>query len=197
LTLTLILGIGLGLVRKYSSRSNTIVIAAVRDPSNPSSKALASLSFGNGSKIIIVKLDNANTDDPSNVVKSLITQHGIDRIDIVIANAGMAEFYGPALATPMQGFKDHLTVNTVAALALFQATWPLLKKSSSPKFVPVSSTVGGIGDMEKWPMSATAYGSSKAALNWLTRNIHIEHPSLIAFPIHPGYVVLFIFYVIL
>lgn len=37
-------------------------------------------------------------------------------------------------------------------------------------------------------MSATAYGASKAALNWITKNIHIENPKIIAFPLHPGYV---------
>jgi norsolorinic acid ketoreductase len=83
----------------------------------------------------------------------------------VVANAGMAEFYGTALQTPIQGSADHLIANTVGPLALFQATWPLLKEAVQPKFVTVSSTVGSIGDMENWPMNATAYGASKAALN--------------------------------
>lgn len=77
----------------------------------------------------------------------------------------MAEFYGTFLQTPIQGFKDHLTTNTVASLVLFQATWPLLQKAKEPKFVTVSSTVGSVGDMESWMMSAGAYGASKAALN--------------------------------
>jgi len=119
-------------------------------------------------------------------METLTTKFGITHIDIILANAAMAEFYGPALSTPLEGFVDHLKINTVAALGLFIAAWPLLKFSSKPIFVPVSSGVGSIGDMENWPMSATAYGASKAALNWVTKNLHIEHKNLIVFPIHPG-----------
>jgi NAD(P)-dependent dehydrogenase (short-subunit alcohol dehydrogenase family) len=42
--------------------------------------------------------------------------------------------------------------------------------------------------MEQWPISAAVYGASKAALNWITKNIHIENSELIAFLIHPGHV---------
>lgn len=77
----------------------------------------------------------------------------------------MAEFYGTALQTSIPGAKEHFTTNTIGALVLFQAVWPLLEKGNKPRLVTVSSTVGSIGDMEKWPMNATAYGASKAALN--------------------------------
>jgi norsolorinic acid ketoreductase len=115
---------------------------------------------------------------------------GITYLSVVIANAGMAEFYGTVLQTPFNGAIDHFTTNTAGTLALFQATYPLLTatRESIPKFITISTTVGSIGDMENWRMNATAYGMSKAALNWLTKNIHIENPDLIAFPIHPGYV---------
>lgn len=108
----------------------------------------------------------------------------------MIANAGIVAFHGTALQTPIQAVLEQYTTNTVGVLALFQAVHPLLLPSGAtvPKFVTVSTTVGSIGDMENWPMHATAYGMSKAALNWLTKNIHIENPNLIAFPIHPGYV---------
>jgi NAD(P)-dependent dehydrogenase (short-subunit alcohol dehydrogenase family) len=35
-------------------------------------------------------------------------------------------------------------------------------------------------------MSATAYGGSKAAINWITKNIHLEYRGIMAFPLHPG-----------
>jgi len=175
-------------VKKYVGRPNHTVIAAVRNPSHPSSKALTSIPVGEGSKIIVVKLESANMDDPKAAVKILNDQYGIESIDVIIANAGIVRFNGTALDTPVDGFKEHLAINTVAVLALFQATWPLLQRSSNPKFVSISSTVGSIGEMANWRMNATAYGASKAALNWLTRSIHFDNPSLIAFPIHPGWV---------
>jgi norsolorinic acid ketoreductase len=161
----------------------------VRDPTTESSQGLNKVATAKGSKVVVIKIDNAVSTDPKDAISTLQTEFDTTRIDIVIANAGVAKFYGLALDTPLDGFVEHLQINTVAALGLFIATWPLLKLSSRPIFVPVSSTVGSIGDMEHWPMSATAYGASKAALNWVTKNLHIENPSLIAFPIHPGYAI--------
>lgn len=42
--------------------------------------------------------------------------------------------------------------------------------------------------MDKYPIPATAYGASKAALNYVVRKIHVENEGLIAFPLHPGWV---------
>lgn len=105
----------------------------------------------------------------------------------------MVEFEGTVLQTSIQGTRDHYNTNLVGNLALFQNIFPLLKTyddGALPKFITISSAVGSIGDMENWPMNATAYGMSKVALNWLTKNIHIENKGLIAFPVHPGYVLI-------
>jgi len=184
-------GIGKGLTAKYLDRPNHIVIAAVRDPNHNSSKSLSSLPVGESSSLIIVPFDSSSEKSINEAITTLKSQHSISFLSIVIANAGMVEFYGTVLHTPIQGTRDHFNTNTVGVLALFQAVYPLLVAAPDdglPKFITVSSTVGSIEDMEKWPMNATAYGMSKAALNWLTRNIHIENPGLIAFPIHPGWV---------
>jgi norsolorinic acid ketoreductase len=173
------------------------VIAAVRDPSNSTSKSLSSLPVGKGSALITIPLDASSETSITNAIHTLKTKHSITSLSVVIANAGMAEFYGTVLQTPVQGARDHYNTNVVGALSLFQEVYPLLQSSPEgvlPKFVTVSSTVGSIGAMEDWPMNATAYGSSKASLNWLTKNIHIENPGLIAFPIHPGYVLSILFW---
>jgi norsolorinic acid ketoreductase len=184
-------GIGKGLLAKYLLRNNYTVVAAVRDTSSTTSKALSSLPVGNGSTLITVPFDASSESSITNAINILKAQYSIKSISVVIANAGMVEFYGTVLQTPVQGTRDHYNTNLVGTLALFQAVHPLLAPSSEgllPKFITISSTVGSIGAMENWSMNATAYGMSKAALNWLTKNIHIENPGLIAFPIHPGYV---------
>ncbi|TVY81853.1 Norsolorinic acid ketoreductase [Lachnellula suecica] len=181
-------GIGRGLLSVYLSRPNTTGVAAVRDPISATSISLSSLPLGPGSKLIVVKIDSSVTTDPLAAIDFLKSEHKVTSLDIVIANAGMVEFYGDVTQTPIDGMKDHLNVNTVSVLALFQAVWPLLKEGKTPKFITVSSTVGSIGEAEKWQLKACAYGASKAALNYLTKVIHIENPGLIAFPIHPGWV---------
>ncbi|TVY60282.1 Norsolorinic acid ketoreductase nor1 [Fusarium oxysporum f. sp. cubense] len=63
--------------------------------------------------------------------------------------------------------------------------WPLLQKSSAPQVINVSSSVGCITYHK---VVASAYGPSKAALNWLTSALHQRNEALIAFALHPGFV---------
>jgi norsolorinic acid ketoreductase len=179
-------GIGRGLLESLLMRPNTTVIAGVRDVESASSKAITSLPTAQNSRAIVVHIDNLSENSAKDSVKELQSNHGITKLDVVIANAGITNFYGPAISTPLSEVRSHFEVNTVGSLSLFQATWPLLEAAPSPKFVAVTTGLASIGDMESMPMPVTAYGASKAALNYLTRKIHFENPSLIAFPISPG-----------
>lgn len=135
-----------------------------------------------------MKIDSLSETDAKEAVLALQSQHGIDRFDLVIANSGIAKYIGVASETPISEVKDHLMVNTVGPLILFQAIWPLLKLSKTPKFLLVTTATASIGSMENIPISAMAYGASKAAANYIVRKLHFENPSLIAILMHPGYV---------
>jgi len=54
--------------------------------------------------------------------------------------------------------------------------------------VYISTVVGSIGEVEKWPLQGAAYGASKAAMNYLVRKLHHEIPEFTIFAIHPGWV---------
>lgn len=83
----------------------------------------------------------------------------------------------------------HYQVNVIAALVLFEAVLPLLNAALAPaKFVQISSAVGSMTIMPMIKFHCTPYGASKAASTYLVRKIHFEHPGLIAFPVHPGWV---------
>jgi NAD(P)-dependent dehydrogenase (short-subunit alcohol dehydrogenase family) len=74
-------------------------------------------------------------------------------------------------------------VNVNGALVLFQATYPLLKASTStPKFIGISSMGGSIEIGSAMPLKGLAYGASKAALNYVIRKLHHENDGLSAFP---------------
>ena len=147
---------------------------------------MTKLPTGTESRVILVKIESTSDSDPATAVEQLRSQHGISKIDTVIANSGIAKYYGPAFSTPISELREHIEINSVAPLILFQAVWPLLEQSATPKFVVVSSPLASIGDMEKVPMPTAAYGSSKAMVNYLVRKIHFEHEKLIAFVINPG-----------
>ena len=82
--------------------------------------------------------------------------------------------------------QEHISINAVGSLVLFQAVLPLLQKASQPKFVVMGSALGSIGGMEKRPFPMSAYGVSEAAVHYLIRKIHFENKQLIAFAVDPG-----------
>lgn len=82
---------------------------------------------------------------------------------------------------------EHYKVNVVGPLLLFQATAELLDAAPKPKYIVISSTAGSIASQEKLPLETTAYGSFKAAVNFVTRKIHFENPKIVVFPLQPGW----------
>jgi NAD(P)-dependent dehydrogenase (short-subunit alcohol dehydrogenase family) len=67
------------------------------------------------------------------------------RLDVVIANAGIPNDNKFVLETSQENMLYHFTINVLGPIALFQATYPLLKASTSMlKFVSISSTGGSI-----------------------------------------------------
>ncbi|KAL8736870.1 MAG: hypothetical protein Q9181_002261 [Wetmoreana brouardii] len=182
-------GIGRGLVQNYLLRPSTTVIAAVRDPTDPASASLYTIPIHPENRLILVKIDSMSETDALDAVETLRPKHGILKLDIVISNSGIAKHIGVALDTPGKELRDHVNVNTVSHLILFQATWPLLMAATmEPTFIVISSSVGSISAMEREPVPMLAYGCSKAATNYLVRKLHFEHKKLICFSIHPGYV---------
>ncbi|WYZ44999.1 hypothetical protein EsH8_VIII_000315 [Colletotrichum jinshuiense] len=185
-------GIGHGFVKRILQKPSTTVIAAVRDPSHPTSKALADLPKGPETKLIVVKLDSAIENDAAAAVAQLREQ-GITSLDVVIANAGIGQNSTSVRNTSVAITKQHFNVNAIGPLTLFQATADLLKasKTGSPKFVAISTIMGSIGSQEilaNFPETSSPYGASKAALNWFIRLLSFEEPWLTSWVFHPGLV---------
>ncbi|KDQ12892.1 hypothetical protein BOTBODRAFT_34036 [Botryobasidium botryosum FD-172 SS1] len=174
-------GIGYSLVHRLSTRSNTTIYAGARNPAQAT--ALHELSAKSAAKIVVVKLDSLNTQDPKDVAKQIEKEEG--KVDVVIANAGIAKYFGPLTETPLSEFQDHFDVNTKGPIVLFQATHALLEKSNKPTFVLLSTTGASIDTAVPFPVSA--YGTSKIAANFVVARIHAEHPKFIAFAVHPGF----------
>lgn len=79
-------------------------------------------------------------------------------------------------------------VNTVGTVKLFKSTWPLLRDGDAKKFIVVSSSVGSIAALEQESFPGTAYGISKAALNWFAKKVSVEmkDEGLLVGIVHPG-----------
>ena len=87
-------GIGKSLLMTWLARPYSTVIAGLRDPSSDSSKALLNLPKGENSRILTVKIDSGSKTDAASALKTLETTYHIDKLDTVVANAGIAKYYG-------------------------------------------------------------------------------------------------------
>lgn len=139
------LGIGLGLLRRFLALDDHIVIAGNRSPEHPSSQALHEIARGKGSKLIVTKVNASVDGDAASAVNKLEQEHKIDHLDIVIANAGISYVWPAVSHAKLDDFKAHMEFNVYGVIALYQATRPLLQKSSrEPIFAAMGSAAGCI-----------------------------------------------------
>ncbi|KZO92387.1 NAD(P)-binding protein [Calocera viscosa TUFC12733] len=177
-------GIGLEIVTQLAAREDVIVFAGARNPA--AAKGLQALESKYRGKFYIVKLTSADEADNKTAVAKIKELAG--RLDVVIANAGTGgSSTAPSEQVPLDAMREAFEVNVLGPLALFQASYQLLKTSSdSPKFIVISTVLGSIEVGTTFPLTILQYGTSKAAVNWLTAKLHYEYPGLVAFPLHPG-----------
>ncbi len=199
-------GLGKGFVQRYLETPSHTVIAANRNPEHPSSEELANLPKASGSSLIVVKVDASSDTDALDAARELQKQ-GIDHLDVVIANAAIAEGFPRVEDTSAEGLLRHVNINTCGVLRLYQATIPLLRRAASPKFATISSLGGSIEvsrqikqefiyyccflakigiSQDLLPFPNGMYGPTKAAVNWLTKKINAEEENLAAFALSPG-----------
>jgi norsolorinic acid ketoreductase len=138
-------GLGEGLVRRYLALPNHTVIAGNRNPAHPTSKALSDLTVGDGSKLVVVKIDATVHKDAFDAVKELGEKYGIDHLDIVISNAGICNAWPRVFDLKLSDLKAHNEANVYGLISLYQATREFLKKSSKgPRFIAMGSNAGDL-----------------------------------------------------
>ncbi|XXH02710.1 hypothetical protein Hte_009095 [Hypoxylon texense] len=180
-------GLGKGLLERYLALPDHVVIAGNRDPAHPTSRALADLPKGAGSRLVVVKIDARVDRDAADAVRELREAHGIEYLDVVIANAGVSYVWPAVADLSIEDLKGHMAPNVYGLVTLYQATRPLLRRSArEPVFATMGSTAGLLANQP--PITNAAYGPSKAAANWFTIRINAEDDWLNAFVLGPGWV---------
>lgn len=179
-------GIGLEMVRQYLQRSDTQVIATCRSPE--SADALQSIVDGAGERAHIHRLDVVDAVTIEETKDFVSEQFGA--LDILINNAGVnppgAE---QTLANiDVETLSRVFDINTIAPLMIAQYFLPLLRKGQSPRIANISTQMGSITN--KRSGGFYAYGSSKAALNFITRAManDLQPDNVLTVAIHPGWV---------
>ncbi|KAH3667937.1 hypothetical protein OGAPHI_001691 [Ogataea philodendri] len=167
-------GIGLELTKQLSNDKNNTVIASYRT----SAPELFELAETDNVKTVVLDINDQNS------IESLPQQLSGVSIDVIVLNAGIARSFLPVAQTPRQLWIDHFTTNTIGPVMVFQQLQHLLAPSAKAIFI--SSVAGSIQSF--LPLRSSAYGASKAALNFAIKKLSEEHPTIIFLAIHPGMV---------
>jgi len=109
--------------------------------------------------------------------------HELGGLDLVVNNASVlgASPLPPLATYPLDELRATYEVNALAPLALIQEALPLLRGSSDPRILNVTSDAS-VEAYEGWG----GYGSSKAALDHLSAVLAVEEPAVRIWVVDPG-----------
>jgi NAD(P)-dependent dehydrogenase (short-subunit alcohol dehydrogenase family) len=170
-------GLGLALARSLAERGWNLVLDA------RGAEALQQAADGLPSttgEVVALPGDVADEDHRRELVKAAEKLGGPD---LLVNNASLlGPSPQPPLAEyPLEHFRAVYEVNVTAPLALIQRALPLLVQSPQGRILNITSDAGVEG-YEGWG----GYGSSKAALEQLSKVLAAEHPALRVWWVDPG-----------
>lgn len=163
-------GIGAALVKKFLTEEY-VVIASSR-----SLNALADYQ----DQIIFIQLDATKSDSIKECIGKIEQDYG--RIDIAILNAGVCEYVEyPEFS--LSTIEHNFSVNFFGMVRCIDAALPLLRNSSTPQLIGMSSSAVYM------PFArAEGYGASKAAGMYLLRSLQAHADDINISIICPGFV---------
>jgi len=166
--------------------------------SNPSYHVISGLrtiepdssSTSNAINMSQIQLDVTDARSVDTAVQHVTQKFG--KLDVLINNAGVST----AVATLTDGIKRCMATNVEGSARVTESFLPLLKKSSSPRLLFITSGLGSITDRsdKTSPFSGTrdfGYRASKAALNMLMASYwhELEGDGFKVFSVCPGFLV--------
>ncbi|KAL2132226.1 hypothetical protein VTI74DRAFT_4082 [Chaetomium olivicolor] len=169
-------GLGLGMVKTFLSGLNTTVIGTVRNAaaSETLKSEAASVHAATTAACTLFKLDFPNAVPAEKIRETFAAAcPDVGHVDVYVNNAGFSTPMAAVALVSASDMRAAYETNTIAPLLVFHAFRPLLPN---------------IGGME--PVPGGAYGPSKAALNYLTKAIHVQEEAsdMVAVALHPGWV---------
>lgn len=166
-------GIGAEIARELAADHGFLVYAGARDPED----------VRRTDSIEPIRLDVTDQATVDAARGRIAADAG--HLDSLVNNAGVYGEPTGAADYPLAGAQEVLAVNTFGPWRLIEAFLPLLRESSQPRVVNVSSGAGQLSDMNG---GRAAYRVSKAALNALTRTLASDERWVKANTMCPGWV---------
>ena len=167
-------GIGFEIAHQLLQKGTYHVLLGCRSTAKGSA-ALQDLQSRNLSgSIELVHLDVQNDDHIAQVAS--LTKQKYGKLDVLFNNAAIAL---PQGATERERLATAFDVNATGPYLLAKALVPLLKKSTNPRIINISSGAGSIGrrlapESPMYKIQSVPYRASKVAFNMITACLHVE-----------------------
>ena len=156
-------GIGAAAARHFAAQGTAVAVVGRRpEPLEETVQAVRS----SGGEALAIPADLADPATPARVIEAIAKTWG--RLDVLVNNAAAIKHLPIDQAT-REVFEDHIAVNVLAPYFLIQATLPYLRQSDSAVIINISSASGSLAIPGQ-----SMYGTSKAALEYLTRSLAAE-----------------------
>ncbi|WP_433854530.1 SDR family oxidoreductase [Streptomyces kronopolitis] len=156
-------GIGKHVAHLLAAEGRTVYVGA-RDPER-GQRAVEEI--GAGARLLVLDVT-----DPDGLARAAAQ---VDRLDVLVNNAGISPSLAPPTATGIEEFRRTYETNVFGVVAVTNAFLPALRRSPHPRIVNVSSGTASLTwsthpnpHFTPGSAGAAAYRSSKAALNALT-----------------------------
>jgi NAD(P)-dependent dehydrogenase (short-subunit alcohol dehydrogenase family) len=156
-------GIGAAAARYFAEQGTAVAVVGRRP--QPLEETVQSIRSAGGTALAI-PADLADADAPVQIIEAVGEQWG--RLDVLVNNAAAIKHL-PIQQAYRDLFQEHLSVNVLAPYFLIQAALPYLQQSESGVVINISSSSGSLAIPGQ-----SMYGTSKAALEYLTRSLAAE-----------------------
>lgn len=179
-------GLGRETVRRLAELGWTVLLGA-RDPERGQAAARELTRSGD---IRFVHVDVTSQKSVDAAAALVLNDFG--RLDVLINNAGIIGGTSSVEKTTAADFLACYGVNVLGPVRMTQAFLPLLRASSYPRVVMVSSGMGSITitsdpDRVESTIQSLVYTSSKTALNMITSQYAKALPGILVNAADPGY----------
>jgi NAD(P)-dependent dehydrogenase (short-subunit alcohol dehydrogenase family) len=173
-------GLGRELAAELAGRGWSLVLDARGAEALAETKAALRPRLTDGAQLVGLAGDVTDATHRAALIGVATAMGGLD---LLVNNASTlgATPLPPLARYPLDELRDVIEVNLIGPLAMSQAALPLLRQSSDPRIVNVSSDAS-VEAYEGWG----GYGVSKAALDHLGKVLHVEEPRVRVWSIDPG-----------
>lgn len=156
-------GIGAAAARRFAAQGTAVAVVGRRpDPLEETVQAARAL----GAEAIAIPADLSDPKAPVQIVERIAQTW--ERLDILVNNAAAIKHL-PIDEAPLELFDEHMAVNVRAPYFLIQAALPYLRRSDVAAVINITSSSGSLAIPGQ-----SMYGTSKAALEYLTRSLAAE-----------------------